>query len=52
MMQNFGYCGYRTTNNRGVARLDRVYPDPNGVWGTVLLVPKEHERAARAVLGR
>jgi FkbM family methyltransferase len=52
MMQNFGYCGYRTTNNRWVASLDRVHPDPDGVWGTVLLVPKEHETAARAVLGR
>src|SRR5438552_4789921 len=52
MMQNFGYCGYRTTNNRWVARLDRVYPDPDGGWGTVLLVPKEHERPARAALRR
>ena len=50
MMQSFGYCGYRTTNNRWVARLDRVYPDPDGVWGTVLLVPNEHERPARAAL--
>jgi hypothetical protein len=52
VMRNFSYCGYRTTNNRWVLRLDRVYPDPDGVWGTVLLVPKEHERAARTVLGR
>ena len=52
MMQNFGYCGYRTTNNRWVSSLDRVHPDPDGVWGTILLVPKEHETAARAVLGR
>jgi FkbM family methyltransferase len=50
MMQNFDYCGYRTTNNCWVLRLDRVYPDPDGVWGTVLLVPKEHETAARAAL--
>ena len=52
LMDNFGYRGYRTTNNRWVLRLDRVYPDPDGVWGSVLLVPKEHERAARAGLGR
>jgi len=52
MMQNVGYCGYRTTNNRWVSRLDRVHPDPDGVWGTLLLVPQEHETAARAVLGR
>jgi FkbM family methyltransferase len=52
LMDNFGYCGYRTTNNRWVQRLDRVHPDPDGVWGTILLVPKEHETAARAVLGR
>ena len=52
MMQTFGYCGYRTTNNRWVARLDRVHPDPDGIWGTLLLIPKEHEMAVRAVLGR
>jgi FkbM family methyltransferase len=52
MMQTFNYCGYRTTNNRWVARLDRVHPDPDGIWGTLLLIPKEHEMAARAVLGR
>ncbi|HEV2714892.1 MAG TPA: FkbM family methyltransferase [Terriglobales bacterium] len=52
MMQNFGYCGYRTTNNRWVVKLDAVHLDPDGVWGTLLLVPKEHETAARAALGR
>jgi FkbM family methyltransferase len=52
LMDNFGYCGYRTTNNRWVQRLDCFHPDPDGVWGTILLVPKEHETAARAVLGR
>ena len=52
MMQTFGYCGYRTTNNRWVARLDRVHPDPDGIWGTLLLIPKEHEMATRTVLGR
>ena len=52
MMQNFGYCGYRTKNNRWVLRLDRVYPDPDGIWGTTLLIPKEHERPARAALRR
>ena len=51
MMQNFGYCGYRTTNNRWVTRLDRVHPDPDGVWGTLLLLPQEHKTAARAALG-
>jgi FkbM family methyltransferase len=52
MMQTFGYCGYRTTNNRWVARLDRVHPDPDGVWGTLLLIPQEHQTAAQAVLRR
>jgi FkbM family methyltransferase len=51
MIQNFDYRGYRTTNNRWVTRLDRVHPDPDGVWGTVLLIPNEHERAARTALG-
>src|SRR6266404_231555 len=52
MMQNFGYFGYRTTNNRWVTRSDRVHPEPDGVWGTLLLIPQEHQTAAQAVLRR
>ena len=51
MMQTGGYCGYRTTNRRWVMKPDRVHPDPDGVWGTVLLVPNECEGKARTALG-
>jgi hypothetical protein len=51
VMQNSDYCGHRTTNNQWVLKPGCIHPDPDGVWGTVLLIPKELEPAARNALG-
>jgi FkbM family methyltransferase len=39
---NFDYRGYRFADRSWVSKPDAVYPDPDGVRGTLLLVPAEH----------
>ena len=46
-----GYAAYRITNGEWVREVDEIHPHPQGVWGTLLLVPREQESATRAVLG-
>ncbi|MGH9172983.1 MAG: hypothetical protein ACRD1H_01430, partial [Vicinamibacterales bacterium] len=35
------YCAYRFTNRRIVTHPSETHPDPEGVWGTLLLYPRE-----------
>lgn len=35
------YCAYRFTNRQHVTRPTQTHPDPDGVWGTLLLYPRE-----------
>lgn len=45
------YAAYRFTNRRMVTRPTETHPDAEGVWGTLLLYPREQrlrvERAFR-----
>ena len=44
------YCAYRFTDHRAVMHPDTTHPDPDGVWGTLLLYPREqHRRIAEAL---
>jgi FkbM family methyltransferase len=45
------YDAYRLTNHRWVNAPGRTYPDPDGVWGTLLLWPAEKRDLAGKVLG-
>lgn len=38
------FCAYRVNDGRWVSEPEATYPNPNGIWGTLLLVP--HERTA------
>lgn len=38
----FDYRGYRVNDRSWVKNANTTHPDPNGVWGTLLLVPGEH----------
>lgn len=49
--RNCDYALFRTTNRRWVENASAVHPDPAGVWGTLLLIPREQAAAARRVLG-
>jgi FkbM family methyltransferase len=43
VLQQFNYEAYRSTNDKWVIHKDRNYPDPDGVWGTMLLMPAERK---------
>lgn len=40
-MREHRYQGYRVTNEQWISDLKTVYPDPNGVWGTIITYPHE-----------
>jgi len=40
----YDYCAYRFTDRRLVKHPDTTHPDPDGVWGTLLLYPREQYR--------
>jgi FkbM family methyltransferase len=44
------YCAYRFTNRRLVTKPRDTHPDPDGVWGTLLLYPHEQRRRVEALL--
>lgn len=46
-----GYRAFRLDNRRWVDAPDRTHPDPNGIWGTLLLWPEEKCDLAEKVLG-
>jgi FkbM family methyltransferase len=43
LLQQFNYEAYRSTNDKWVVHKDRDYTDPDGVWGTMLLMPAERK---------
>jgi FkbM family methyltransferase len=43
LLQQFNYEAYRSTDDKWVIHKDRIYPDPDGVWGTMLLMPAERK---------
>jgi len=48
-----GYEAYRLTNRRWVGSRATTHPDPDGVWGTLLLCPAEaRARVGQAISGR
>lgn len=51
VMLMHGYQAFRLNNQRWVNAPDRTHPDPNGVWGTLLLWPAEKHSLAEKVLG-
>jgi FkbM family methyltransferase len=44
------YCAYRFTDRRPVTHPDTTHPDPDGVWGTLLLYPREQHRRIEEAL--
>jgi FkbM family methyltransferase len=44
------YCAYRFTDRRPVVHPDSTHPDPDGVWGTLLLYPREQYRRVAEAL--
>jgi FkbM family methyltransferase len=43
VLVDLDYRGYRMTNREWVGKPHMTYPDREGVWGTLLLVPRELE---------
>jgi len=41
---------YRVSDARWVSQPAATYPNPNGTWGTLLLVPREHTAEVRRLL--
>jgi FkbM family methyltransferase len=42
LLCNFAYRGYRLNDRHWVSNPENTHPDPNGVWGTLILAPAEH----------
>ena len=47
-----GYSAYRLEDTRWVRDVADTHPNPDGVWGTLLLVPTSRRGSFAAVLGR
>ena len=48
VLTGFDYCAYRLVDRNWVEKLDATHPDKRGVWGTLLLAPREkYETLAR-----
>lgn len=45
------YLAYRLNNRRAVVNLHSTHPDPNGVWGTLLVYPSERADQLAPLLG-
>jgi len=43
LLLEYNYEALRVTNNRWIKNKDQGYTDPNGVWGTMLLMPAERK---------
>jgi FkbM family methyltransferase len=43
LLQQFNYEAYRATNDKWIIYKDRDFSDPDGVWGTMLLMPAERK---------
>ena len=41
LLLQFNYEAFRATNGKWILHKDRDYTDPDGVWGTMLLMPTE-----------
>jgi FkbM family methyltransferase len=42
VLTTHSYCAYRFDNRRAVVHPNETHPDPDGVWGTMLLYPAEN----------
>jgi FkbM family methyltransferase len=52
VLRNFHYQGYRLNDRRWVLNPDNTFPDPHGVWGTLVLAPAEYHSVLAGLLGR
>ncbi len=43
VLQQYNYEAFRVTNDKWILHKDRDYNDPDGVWGTMLLMPAERK---------
>ena len=43
VLRQFNYEAFRATNEKWILHKDRDYKDPDGVWGTMLLMPAERK---------
>jgi FkbM family methyltransferase len=43
VLQQFNYEAFRVTNDKWIIHKDKDYTDPDGVWGTMLLMPAERK---------
>jgi FkbM family methyltransferase len=50
LLQQFNYEAYRATNDKWIINRNTQYPDPEGVWGTMLLMPAERKQDFNANL--
>lgn len=41
LILELGYEAYRFNTSQWVVSREKIYPDPNGIWGTMLLIPSE-----------
>lgn len=46
----FGYGANRLTDQMWVQKPNAIYPEKEGVWGTLLLIPAEHHSRVRHYL--
>jgi FkbM family methyltransferase len=46
----FGYHAYRLSDRMWVQKPSAIYPDKEGVWGTLLLIPAEHHSRVHSYL--
>jgi FkbM family methyltransferase len=51
VIRKFDYRGYRLNDRRWVINPENTYPDPHGVWGTLLLAPAEYYSVVSQRLG-
>lgn len=45
-----GYCAYRLNNGKWVEKTAEVHPHPEGIWGSLLLIPEEEFPLVKKVL--
>jgi FkbM family methyltransferase len=45
LLRTFNYEAYRISNAKWILHKDKDYTDPDGVWGTMLLMPTERKAA-------
>lgn len=52
VLTDFDYRGYRLNDRKWVEKAGAVHPDKDGVWGTLLLTPREHYASMTAITER